>query len=74
MFLYATDIQSECYIIVKEVVSLHLGAILALYLSVINFRTFLSFFSGWGFSEHVRHLGFLLRTVLFYDAYAEAPV
>ena len=29
---------------------------------------------GGGFSEHVRHLGFLLRTALFYDANAEAPV
>ena len=43
-------------------------------MNVINFRTFLSFLVDVGFSEHVRHLGFLLRTVLFYDAYAEAPV
>ena len=48
--------------------------ILVLYLNVINSRTFLSFLVGGGFSEHVRHLGFLLRTMLFYDAYAEAPV
>ena len=35
---------------------------------------FLLFLVGGGFSEHVRHLGFLLKTVLFYDTYAEAPV
>ena len=29
---------------------------------------------GGGCSERVRHLGFLLRNVLFYDAYVETPV
>ena len=66
MFLSATGIQSS-NLSVTLLLKKWFPYILVLYLNVINFQTFLSFFSGWGFSEHVRHLG-------FYDAYTEAPV
>ena len=72
MFLSVTGIHSSnLSVIVKEVVSLHLSPLF----ECNQFSDYSLFFSGWVFfSEHVPHLGFLLRTVLFYDTYAEATV
>ena len=53
-------------------VSLHLSALFKYNQFSDFFRIFVG--GGGGGSEHVQHLGFLLRTVLIYDAYAETPV
>ena len=66
-FLLSNKAVNTITYLYKEVVSLHLS-------SLFQRNQFSDFFVGGGFSQHVPHLEFLLRTVFFYAAYAEAPV